>query len=85
MKDKLIELGEKTWNLPLKYLHKHFWGKGSISPTKPRHKAIRKVNKKQGGVTLITNFPSHDMVMEIVWKSFFHGFVCFAHKQCTYK
>jgi len=35
---------------------------------------------------LITNFPSHDLIMENVWKSFFHWFVFLAKQTwCTYK
>jgi hypothetical protein len=31
-------------------------------------------------ITIVTNFPSHNLIMEIVRKSFFHEFVFFAHK-----
>jgi hypothetical protein len=33
----------------------------------------------------ITNFPSPNLEMEFVWKSFFHGFVCLKHKCHVFK
>jgi hypothetical protein len=31
------------------------------------------------------NFPFYDLVMEIMWKSFFNGFIFYAHKCCVFK
>jgi hypothetical protein len=37
------------------------------------------------GESYITNFPSQDLIMEIVGKLFFHEFMFFEHKCCASK